>query len=454
MITTKRVFFLVIIIALWHNIGVARIIANNQNEVILHLQARSDLQKIKFLKKIALVKYYIINGNLDQATIDLSHIDYQQGNLRFIAIRYRALIAFLKEDFQKSFNLLDQTYFTKNISAMRAVCTMQSYNMIALNKHSKLQQYFRDCKMVQGKYLTNNFDWPSHIVQLVLQNSALADTSFLKIKSNAFYQLDFLRAWLKESLYYNQEKEIHNYINKIPKEAYKNKEIRELLAMAFYRIGDYETSLHFLEKINAANAENIRGNIYLKENKLELAYGHFKLALKHKKDSKNAIERLIPLAWQLKQYDDSLKILNSYHGRIIDPIKKNTLFLAQLVNLKKYSQAKVLIDELDKSFPVNMPNVLSLLGMYTELMLKNKNKMQEYAAATCKNYDGLSCWLLMQSQIWYNITAFAGDKKNIAPNARYELEHLQQHGKITPLKENKTINQKEIEELDYGFYKL
>lgn len=452
MMNVKRLFFLLLFAVCVCFSAYAKIIDNSTEEVLLKVQMKHDQQKRIFFKQMAKVKYYIVNGDVDRATLELSKTIHQNSNLQFVANRYRAMIAFIKEDFETSYKILGHPFYKNNKTAMKEICVLQSFNMLALKKYKDLMSYFGMCKILQKNHLTNNFFWGFDTISLVLQEDRVMSGDFMQVKPEAFYNNDFLRSWLKEGLYYNQEKEIIKYVAKIPKKAYKVKEIRELLALTFYRTGNLEMSKQFIEDIHSPNAESIRGNIYMKENKPELAFGHFKLALKYKKNSLNAIERLIPLAWQLKQYDEAIDIINSYHAKKIEPIKKETLLVSHLLHLEEYDNAEAKLVELDKLHTHRMPHILNLMAMYTKLMKQKKVEMQKYANITCQEYDGLSCWLLMQSQIWTNITAFINDKKSIAPNARYELDQLQVASTVEPLRENKVIHQEEIEELDYGFY--
>lgn len=446
----KRLFFLVtLVIATQLS---AKVIDLGTDQVLLQMQGRADLLKKEFFWHMAKSKYYLLLGNTDLAALELGKAPYMSNDLKYIKEKMYALIAFIKEDYEQSYKRLNLPYFQKNETAMRQVCIMQTYNMLALKKYKEIKSYFGMCKVLQKNSLTSNFSWGLNTVDLILKDRRIRSGDFLQIRPETLYSMDFLRSWLKEGLYHNQEQEIIKYIGKIPKKAYKIKEIRELLALVLYRAKKYDQSLDFIENIHSANAENIRGNISLQKKQYELAFAHFQLALKAKKNSLNAIERLIPLSWLLEQYEESINILNNYHAKKINPIKKDTLLIAHLLHTKHYKKAYEYIKKLDAQHVHQMPHILSLMAMYTELMLKKREDMQKHALITCKEYDGLSCWLMMQSQIWNDITAFLKDEKSIAPNARYDLEALQKAPEITPLKEKKVINQAEIEELDYGFY--
>jgi hypothetical protein len=53
--------------------------------------------------------------------------------------------------------------------------------------------------------------------------------------------------------------------------------------------------------------KNIKGiSIYLQE-KEELAFAQFKLALSMKQNSLNAFERILPLAWRLGRWQEGVK---------------------------------------------------------------------------------------------------------------------------------------------------
>ena len=143
---------------------------------------------------------------------------------------------------------------------------------------------------------------------------------------------------VKISYFLNKEENIVSKLPKLPKKLYRSKKIRELISFIYYRLNQKKLALDFIEDISTANAENIKGNFRLKSKEFELAYGHFQLALKSKINSKNALERSLPLSWILKNGNRVKKHLSSLLSEDIDPRKKRSLetaFLIQIAFIRK-----------------------------------------------------------------------------------------------------------------------
>jgi hypothetical protein len=59
-----------------------------------------------------------------------------------------------------------------------------------------------------------------------------------------------------------------------------------VISFIYSRLHDNKKALSFIDDIDSPNAENIKGNIRLRNKEYELAFGHFKLALNKKEDVK------------------------------------------------------------------------------------------------------------------------------------------------------------------------
>ena len=84
-------------------------------------------------------------------------------------------------------------------------------------------------------------------------------------------------------IYLNREKQAYPLLSFLPTDFYKSGRFKEVLSFVYYRLGNYELAEKLVEDLEGPNSENIRGNIRLREQKYELAYGHFRSGLKKEK---------------------------------------------------------------------------------------------------------------------------------------------------------------------------
>ena len=402
------------------------------------------------LNTLAKVKFALVNGDLKTARKFLYIFEKNKGKdkLNIVAIRYKAILAFLEADFKRSYELLNDFELSKSKN-FKDICWLKITNAIILNKQDNLEKQVENCRSLTSEYQSLKFSWFQTLLSLLRKNPILFDSTKLASQIRNIQDLKQLEALLKTALYLNQEKIISTVISQFPKVAYQSKRIRELLGLILYRAGDKDLAKKFIEDIETPNAETIKGNILLEEKNYELAYGHFKLALKRKENSFNALERGVSLAWTLEQFNEGLDMLIKLPVADIEIPKKTVLEAAFLTRLEKPKESIIKLDQVNHYFINSSPLEFNLLMSYNSLLLNKKDIAKKYADRACRQYDALSCWLVMQLDHWEDFSlTIKRTESTFALNQDYLAQMIEDRDEIKPLQEVVRVDQRDIEELD------
>jgi hypothetical protein len=410
----------------------------------LDLALISDInQENNDLKK---VKYYLINGEINLAKVYLSQLIYRQSKLRPIIYRYLAILHFMTSDFHKTYEYLNQPEL-KNIPHFAKICTLKVLSEIVLNKKTELKSDWDRCQMENSAhFVEKNLIWIETLVQLRLKPQAgITKIPFKQFKL-ASLDNDELKIFLKLALYLNQESLVIDQLSELTIDQLKDSEIRELAGQIFFRKGQLAKSYRFIEDLKSPNSENIKGNLYLLRQKYEIAYAQFKLALEQKQNSQNAVERLLPLAWLLGDWEGGSK----YAEKLIAPpktqINKLTLSAAFLVQAGHYENANLMLKSIaERSQRGGELDITQLLS-FTGLMLNRTEIVRKQAALSCEQYDLINCWVLFQLGQWDTFPLTIRREEKLPEKRDWETlikEEIHQ-----PLKETVYVNQIDIEEMD------
>jgi tetratricopeptide (TPR) repeat protein len=329
---------------------------------------------------------------------------------------------------------------------------------MALNQNDEIRNEANTCMSYTQKFSKNDQLWLDTMVALKTKN-------FDRVKKNLLTDVEYTlnddemsRVWLKTGLFVNKESELLKVLAAIPESSYQSKKIREIIALMYLRRGEKEKALMFVDDIDSANAENIKGNINLQNKEYELAFGHFKLALQKKNDSENSLERAIPLSWILNQFEDGASMLKKVsYRKNLDPRKVDAINIAFLIRLKKFEVAQKELLILKNKFQNVPPFEVNIMDNYVNLLLSDntvnkvkfdKRKMEDSTDEACKSFDGLSCWMGLSQLMWDNLGRTIKRDDEIYSDKNLTLETMKTKKEINPLKETITIDQKDIEELD------
>lgn len=421
--------------------------ANYEAQVKEGSQRRLDfynLQKAKFK---------LINGDLKTARFLLERIDDKTAPLVPIKLRYLATLDFIEGKYAASLQKLSHVIFTKS-EYYQQICLLKLIDYMAINDVEKVGKEGKSCQNRTANFSKNDQFWLDTMIKLKQRDQNGINRSLKLTMQGSLSDDEMAKLVLKTGLYLNKEDDILTLIDILPESSYQSKKLREIVGFMYLRQGDLPKALSFIEDIDSANAENIKGTNDLQNRKYELAFGHFKLALRKKENSVNALERAIPLSWVLKQWQDGLTMLNNTASLTSDPRNKKALEIAFLIRLKKFNEAQRELIFLKNDFQNNPPFEVNLMDTYVNLMLSasdpkiDKRKIEESAEKSCKAFDAFSCWLSMQFIQWDHIGKTIKRDEQIYTDKEVTVESLKEKIVISPLKEVISVDQSDIEELD------
>lgn len=416
---------------------------NNLRQVDLY-----NLQKAKFK---------MISGDLKTAAFYLNRISENESMVTAIKKRYMAMIYFIEGRFDLSLKELNDKRVNNN-SYYTQTCLLRLINFMAVNDIRSLENEKQACQFYTDKFSKNDQYWLDSMIKL-----KLGDAPGLKRNLASFSTLtddDDSKLWLKTGLYLNKEEQMLKMLSTLSESSYQSKRLREIIAFMYLRQGEPKKALAFVDDIDTANAENIKGNVNLANKEYELAFGHFRLALQKKQDSTNSLERAIPLAWLLSQWNDGLSMLSNLTNKSLDPRNMQATRVAFLIRSGRFVEAQRELALLKISFQNEPPFEISIMDTYVNLILSSdikeydKRNIEESAEKACKAFDGISCWISLQYIQWENLGKTLKRDDPTFSDTSLSIESLKEKKIIEPLVEAKSIDQSDIEELDGETIKL
>lgn len=392
------------------------------------------------------VKYYLLNGEIRMARVYLAKLTYTTTKLKPVVHRYLATLAFIDGDFEKSYFYLSQPEL-QNIPQFSKICVLKVLNQIVLNKTVDLENDWGRCQVENpGNFREKNLIWLETLVALKLTPKiGITRVPFKQLKLAALDN-DEVKVMMKLALYLNQEELILNQIPELTVDQLQDTDIRELVGQVYFRTGALARSYPFVEDLKSPNAENIKGNLYVLRNKFELAYAQFKLALEQKQNSLNALERLLPLAWLLGDWEGGTKYAHQLIASPETQVNRQTLLAAFLMQKGDYEEANQVLSSIAERSRRGAEIEVTQLSSFTALMQNRSDGVKKQADLSCSQYDIIQCWVLYQMGQWdsFPLTIRRDEKVMV----KRDWERLTTEDVNQPLKETVFVNQLDIEELD------
>lgn len=416
-------------------------------------QAKEGSQRRIDIHNFQKAKFKMINGDLKTARFLLGRINDKTSPLTGVKQRYLAVIDFIEGRFRESLSKLSQPNLQTSTN-YKQICLLKLVNMMALNDGDAVRREAPGCMSQTSDYSKNDQFWLDTMVKLKTRDQTGIKKNMIMDILTTLSDDEQIKLWMKTGLYLSREEEIIFMLGGLPESSYQSKKLREIVGFLFMRKGNFERAVKFVDDIDSANAENIKGTFNLYNREYELAFGHFKLALKKKQDSANALERAIPLAWLLKQWDDGLQMVSSSTNRSLDNRKKKALAIAFMIRQKKFIEAQKELALLRIDFKNVPPYEVLVMETYVNLILSandikyDRRKIEETSEAACKAFDIMGCWISLQFIQWDNLGKTITRDEPIYTDKTLTVESLKTKQIITPLKEVQSVDQSDIEELD------
>jgi hypothetical protein len=408
------------------------------------------------LDSLIRAKYRMIGGDLKLAKFYLNRIDDKKSRVYPIKKRYLAIISFIEGHFEQSLDhLKDKRFFDNTLYPQ--ICLLKLINYMAVNDTESLKREKESCMYYSERTSKNDAYWLDTMIKLKLKDQQGVKRNLITDVDNTLADDEMSKLWLKTGLYLNKEKDLLNLLTILPESSYQSKRLREIIAFMYLRSnapGDIQKALSFVDDIDSANAENIKGNINLQNKEYELAFGHFRLALQKKQDSNNSLERAIPLAWILNQWKDGLSMLENNTNKGLDTRNKRAVRVAFLIREKKFAEAERELTLLKIDFQNEPPFEVNIMDSYVSLIMGEKDKtydkrkVEETTEKACRSFDGISCWISLQYIQWENLGKTIKRDEEIFIDKEMTIDSLKEKKVVIQLKETITVDQRDIEELD------
>lgn len=398
------------------------------------------------------VKFYLVNGETRKARVYLNKLTYARTKLTPIAFRYLGVLSFIEGDFAGSYKWLSKPEI-QSIPHYSKICMLKVLNQVVLSLTNEIEKDWDRCKLENPKnFKEDNLVWMETLVQLKLKPYVgVTKVPFKKFRIPAMNQ-DELKIFLKLALYLNQEQLVVEQIPELSEDQLKDTEVRELAGQVLFRTGALAKSYKFVEDLKSPNSENIKGNLYLLRKKYEIAYAQFKVALEQKQNSQNAMERLLPLAWLLGDWEEGAKYAERVIASPQTQINKLTLLAAFLTQKSDFEQATKVLEIITQRSPRGTEIDVTQIYGFVSLMQNRPELALKQTSASCSQYDLVSCWLHLQLGQWdsFPLSMVRPDKIVI----KDDVAVMTQSFTSDPIKETVFVNQLDIEEMDDQLIKL
>lgn len=410
-------------------------------------QVKYKQEQIDYL---ILTKSYMISGNTSKAKYFLDKIQKPSKSLLNVIRYYNALISFIDSDFQTAYAYLNYPQFYAS-NAYPNICVLKLAVMLALPEKvtsKELKSELATCRVQTEKYTKNFHYW---INTLTLFRTDISQITTGKALSNFRYVLndrETLQLWLKAALILNKEDIIQKYIPYIGEDFYRYRNIRELIGLVYYRLGDNDKAINYVEDLNSPNAENLKGLVNLQNNQLELALGHFQLALKKKQTSFNALSKGLALTWILEQWELGSNLLDQLQGEQLRWQQKMSFKGAYHAQLGEYKKLNKAVNILEREYKDKKPAEVELLRSFNGAITDNLLQFEDGSHEACRRHDGMSCWLAHKIVQDRSFTYSIKRQEPILEDLKVDLEALTAEVKVKKESEIPLIYQEDIEELD------
>ncbi len=402
--------------------------------------------EFKILKKYYTNKLALIKGEqIENVT---------EANNSVLFLWQLSLDHFMEKRFEKSITTIDKI-LKIDPTKYKIVCGLLILNKLFINNLDKIESELDNCKSINKDFNTfSHFFTEAIVYKKTGKNTDKTDRFFYE-NAQSFSDENEIKAYLKLAIVLNQHEKVINLLSNLPPSAYESKEIRELLAFIFFRLGEFKKVSKYLQNINTVNSNNLLSTILLREKKWDLAFARLLVSLKLNPYIETTLDRLITLTLKIKKYDQALEyidkkkfFLNSFNDDIsLDEYRLLYIYL----NLKNgnFRKAYTEVDQLMKTFRENTPDIVLSLGSFLATVIQQNNVNEEtYLFKSCERKNILSCYFLQTLGYFNGLDYFVEEFNAQSLSQSIKVDDLKKNTFFNPIKEQVFINQKYIEELD------
>ena len=376
---------------------------------------------------------FIVDGKFDRA-------ERLAGDLPLESARryYRAWIDFLQGNYVGSLEeLSSRKFFIEQYYTQ--ICQLKLINLLKTDKRKEFKREVNIC-LSELSFDGQNNIWVSSLKDIMFNRAR-------EIEPFALGDREFT-IWFKAGTYLQQNDLLERTFLQLVEPGREETSLRELLSLHHYRQGRYKKAFELAHNVDRLNTHNILGRIYMAGDNFEMAWKHFNEALKHRKDSINALEYASSLAWILNRWKEGKNHLIRLGELRKLELEEVALLTAFTIQEGQFKAARKGLDILKKRFVKKLPLEGLLMGSYISLRLKDAEAMIPYALRACLLSEGISCWLLLQQLGWKDFEGLVDSNERIYSEEEIDIEQYRKPVDIVPLQEKILILSRDIEELD------
>lgn len=395
-------------------------------------------------KIIEKVKYYLTNGEARLARAYLTKLSFAEKKNKSVVDYYRAIFLFNENKTKESLALLNTDEF-KDEKKLAEVCYLKTLLEIK-HKSPEVFDNWRKCKNLNAKKLNSQeLNWMDVLIDLLFVDPVKTKKDIVS-KSLKNLSNPELKSILKLSLFLGVEGELLNQIPELRIEQLSDTEIRDIIGQIYFRQNKFKLAYKYIDDLNEPNSENMKGNLYLLRGNYDLAFLQFKSALAKKNDSKNAIERLIPLSIIMKDYDYGSKMINQYQVDKDWDDHKKVIQALFLLKAEKFQESLKRIDQIQSITRIRNERDINQISALNFLLSKQREKLILPAHRACDAGDYIFCYMITQFKKWENLELVIDRTDKIHSASKWK--ELTQKTFDQPIDEKIYVNQIDIEELD------
>lgn len=415
-----------------------------------HFQKNIKTDYLNESQLLKISKILLLNGEFKKAELFLSKLTLRDKISKEVLFRYLGTFHFLKKDYQKSLRYLSHKVLQSH-PAFSKICLLKTLNEIALKNVGTLGKTWSKCKLYNQKYLKQEMvSWVDILISLRTEPQQFKNLPPFKMNSLDHLNLQETLILFKMGLFLNQEDILIERISDIDLDYLENNELREIIGQLYFRKRELQKSFQFIEDLSTPHSLNMIGNLYLLKKDYSLAYENFKHSYKLKSNSLNALERLIPLSWNEKDWKKGIEYLEKYHSP--NEVEKKLLMTAFNFQNKDFTRAHQVLESL-LSYNLSQEYFkMMTLGELLSLKMNDFSQAKMFSHKACLQNNLISCWVLLQLDLQKNFLETTQDLKMKKKPSLWS--QLIKQEEISPLEESIYINQKDIEELDEGLIEL
>lgn len=383
-------------------------------------------------EKLEDVKYFLINGQADRAFYELKRLKPQKEDHKLSQLYYLALTHFIRGNYTDSLQLLQSSDLKKGFFHSQ-LCWLSFSNQLLLGEKDSLDSSLKSCQQVLHHTAPSDYLWASTLTTFQTNSSAVVFPQALPLVNETV-----LAIWLKLALYLNQQAEVLKRVPFLPQFAYEDTTVRELLGFLYYENQQFQKAYQFVEDLNSANAETLKGSILFNQKKYEQAYQSLTLALEKRPTSLNALERSFFLTLALKKKKAGLELLQRLKP-FLEPAVFHALKAYLLLPHPALKEVELIPEEQRKT----SLKLAQLALQHNLLTLGNDGQSALWASRLCQQQNKMGCWLLLHLHLWKDFSARLTQENLIQPIFSWDLSI-----DPVPLSDKAYLSQQEISSLE------